>query len=85
MRHFGFKLEGTTASRVVYHFPEAKQLELRHVGVQGTIFAPLAKLTFEEGVVHGDVNVCALVGNGQVNVQTFEGCLPTPCQGPCGG
>ena len=78
LKHFGFELHGLSADRVIYNFHEATTLTLLHVGIQGTVLAPFATVSFENGAAHGGLFVAALKGNGQINVKPFNGCIDLP-------
>jgi choice-of-anchor A domain-containing protein len=76
LHQFGFDLGGASADHILFHFPQATRLSLNHVGIQGSVFAPLADVDFTEGVIHGQLIAHSLKGNGQMNLPLFASCLP---------
>lgn len=78
MQYFGFTLDGATAERIVWNFPQATSLTMQGVGVQGSVLAPRAAVQFNNGVIHGTLVASSLQGNGQSNRVSFTGCLPSP-------
>jgi choice-of-anchor A domain-containing protein len=78
MQYFGFTLDGATAERIVWNFPQATSLTMQGVGVQGSVLAPRAAVQFNNGVIHGSLVASSLQGNGQSNRVSFTGCLPSP-------
>lgn len=87
LRGIGFDLRGVERQRLLLHFPAATALRLENVGVQGTILAPRAAITFDNGVIDGQLIGASLSGTGQANYVPFVGCLSsasggTPAPGP---
>ncbi|HEY0780912.1 MAG TPA: choice-of-anchor A family protein, partial [Thermoanaerobaculia bacterium] len=76
MQNFGFQLTGVAAPSVVFNFFQATALSLSGIGVPGTVVAPLAAVTFNNGNVNGTLIGASLTGGGQTNLQSFTGCLP---------
>ena len=81
MTNMGIGLGGTDRGHVLYNFPDATSLTLSGIGVDGSILAPRADLSFPNGVITGTLVVASLNGPGQVNPAPFTGCLP-PVGGP---
>jgi len=80
MANMGISLGGTDRSHVLYNFSDATSLTLSGIGVDGSILAPHADLSFPNGVITGTLAVASLNGPGQANSAPFTGCLP-----PAGG
>ncbi len=81
MTNMGIGLGGTDRGHVLYNFPDATSLTLSGIGVDGSILAPRADLSFPNGVITGTLVVASLSGPGQANPAPFTGCLP-PAGGP---
>ena len=82
MANMGIGLGGTDRGHVLYNFPDATSLMLSGIGVDGSILAPRADLSFPNGVITGMLVVASLNGPGQVNPAPFTGCLPSVCGPP---
>ncbi|MDX1931068.1 MAG: choice-of-anchor A family protein [Capsulimonadales bacterium] len=78
MRNFGFTLlGGADRTRILYNFPETTTLTFSGIGIQGSVLAPRAALTFSNGVLNGTLICKSLTGPGQMNLATFTGDLTT--------
>ncbi len=77
MANMGIGLDGTDRGHVLYNFADATSLTLSGIGVDGSILAPRADLSFPNGVITGTLVVASLNGPGQVNPAPFTGCLPS--------
>jgi len=77
MENFGFFLNGVAREQVLYNFYEANTLTLQGVGIEGSILAPYADISFTSGVIRGHLIGQSLTGGGQSNYNPFDGCLPT--------
>lgn len=80
MANMGIGLGGADRGQVLYNFSDATSLILSGIGVDGSILAPRADLSFPDGVITGTLAVASLNGPGQANPAPFTGCLP-----PAGG
>jgi len=76
MKNFGFSINGIARERVIFNFASASSLHLEGIGVQGTILAPAADISFQSGQSNGNLIGKSLTGNGQINYAPFLGCLP---------
>lgn len=76
MRNMGFALSGTDATHTLFNFPHATALLLDGVGVEGSVLAPGAAVTFTNGSITGTLVGASLTGSGQASLAPFEGCLP---------
>ncbi len=72
----GFDLGEADAGHVLYTFADATDLTLSGVGVEGSILAPRASVSFTSGVITGTLVAGTLNGPGQANLAPFTGCLP---------
>ena len=82
--NFDMKLIGITHGRVIVNVPDATTLKVSKIGVEGTLLAPKALLTFD-GLITGQVFVKGVTGGGQINLAPFSGCPfdePTPPPAP---
>ncbi len=85
LRNFGFTPRGVDRTRVLLNFPTATTLALESVGVEGSILAPQAVVTFDQGGIKGQLIAASISGTGQAVQAPFAGCLPAastvaPCQ-----
>ncbi|MCA9518239.1 MAG: choice-of-anchor A family protein [Myxococcales bacterium] len=84
------RLEGVRPEHVLFNFYEARTVDLLRFRSQGTLFAPAATVTLENGEMLGSVvakNLDGVGGNGQPRAFSFERgtvscptgeCLPLP-------
>lgn len=82
LSHAGFSIDPGLAARTLFYFADARKLKLQNVGIRGSIFAPLADLSFDDGVVFGNVYVRDFRGTGQINQTETEGCFAVPVAPP---
>lgn len=61
---------GITASNILWNFVEATSLKLSSVGWLGTILAPRAAVTFDNGQLTGSLIAASLKGTGTINVDS---------------
>jgi len=79
IQNFGFALNGgVNRDHVAFHFPNTQELTIFGIGVQGTIFAPIANINFNNASIDGIMIGANLSGNGEVHHVGFTGCLPLP-------
>lgn len=81
MRNMGITLSGADAGHTLFNFPQATALLLDGVGIEGSILAPGAAITFGNGSITGTLVSASLMGSGQANDAPFVGCLPTVATG----
>ncbi len=77
LQNFGFNISGTNTQNILYNFYEATNLTASGIGIEGSILAPLANFTFNNGHVDGNVVVASLTGNGESHNYLFQGNLPS--------
>jgi choice-of-anchor A domain-containing protein len=75
LHDFGFDPGNATPGKTLFFFPQATSLSLTHIGVPGTVFAPLADVVFTSGAIHGQLIAHSLTGDGQLNLPLFGSCL----------
>jgi choice-of-anchor A domain-containing protein len=81
LENLDLQLTGIQVGRVLLNFFEAQTLRVtasgsKELGIGATLLAPLASVTFWNGLVTGGLYVGSLCGDGQVNPGHFVGWLP---------
>ncbi|MDR3738396.1 MAG: choice-of-anchor A family protein [Terracidiphilus sp.] len=67
MQNFQFTLSGgVDVSHVLLNFPQTTALAIQSISVQGTVLAPYAALSFNNGNTHGGLFVDSVSGTGEV-------------------
>jgi choice-of-anchor A domain-containing protein len=77
MENFGFFLNGVNRQHVVYNFYQATTLTLSSIGVEGSILAPRANVSFTTGSLWGQLIGNSFAGAGELDDAMFTGCVPT--------
>lgn len=72
----------TSMQKVLYNFVDATSLNIHSIGVKGSILAPKANVTFQNGNIDGQLIAGSLEGNGEAHQYAFEGDLPSSLQVP---
>jgi len=67
----GVSLDGFSHYNVLYNFYQSTSMNIQNVGVQGSILAPLARVTGGSGQINGEVVVGNWASNVQVNANSF--------------
>jgi choice-of-anchor A domain-containing protein len=62
-------------ARVLFNFPQAIELTLAGISVEGSVLAPLAAINKPQGVIWGSVVAQSWNGDMQINLSAFAGCL----------
>lgn len=75
-QNFGFTLNGVTANNVLFNFVNAGSLSISSVGIQGSILAPTASVSFVNGNINGTMVAANLTGNGEFH--NFPSAAPVP-------
>ena len=78
MHNFGFFPGATKAGHVLFNMPQATSLEVRAIGVYGSLLAPYADLVFENGAWDGSIVARSLDGGGEPHWVPFKGKIPCP-------
>jgi choice-of-anchor A domain-containing protein len=71
----GYHVNGTSEQDVVFNFSSATTLS-GSGGFYGSVLAPLANFTFNNGEIYGNVVVNSMSGSGQTEYAPFEGNPP---------
>ncbi len=69
-------------NRVLFNFPDAVDLHMSGVAVQGSVLAPFADVVAPTGVIHGTLIAESFEGGFQQNHVPFTGDLPGEDPGP---
>jgi choice-of-anchor A domain-containing protein len=72
VQNLGLHLRGVDCARLLWNFYEAEELTISGVGLQGSILAPDAALSFNNGQIRGTVIAQSMTGNGQFNLCPSE-------------
>ncbi len=78
MKNFETWLNGVNKQYVLYNFYAATSLLVEGIGVKGTILAPKANVTFNNGQIDGSLIGATLAETGETHHYLFNGCLPVP-------
>ncbi|MBI5650664.1 MAG: choice-of-anchor A family protein, partial [Chloroflexi bacterium] len=78
----GISIKGTSREFVIYNFYQATTLTLASVGIEGTVLAPRANISFNSGDVEGQLIGASLNGSGTFKHEPFSGCLPEVASAP---
>lgn len=65
-------------AHVLYNFHEATELILNGVGPNGSMLAPYAAVSFDNGQLNGTLVAASFDGSGQLNHRPYEGCIEEP-------
>ncbi|MEM9554297.1 MAG: choice-of-anchor A family protein [Acidobacteriota bacterium] len=76
IQNFGISLDGATNGTVLWNLHEADSLQMSGIGMLGSVLAPAAVVTFNNGQLNGTLVGAELTGGGQLNHHPFAGCLP---------
>jgi choice-of-anchor A domain-containing protein len=77
MQSFGTTLSGVDSQHIVYNFHRATSLTIKSLAVQGTVWAPLADVSFSSGNVSGTLLAKSFKGSsGSFRMAPFAGPLP---------
>ena len=87
MKNFGFSnnLQNGLRQKVLFNFYEATNIDFQNIGFEGSILAPLARLTTTYGQVDGNVIVASSEGTGEYHNYLFQGSLPNVPSSSGGG
>ncbi|KUP24500.1 choice-of-anchor A family protein [Paenibacillus sp. DMB5] len=69
----GNGLTGVSQNKVLYNFPQATALRLESIGVMGTVLAPNAAITFNNGQINGSMIGASLEGSGEFHHKPYTG------------
>ena len=71
----GYNLNGISSQNVIFNFDNATTLS-GSGGFNGSILAPYANFTFNNGQINGNVIVESMSGSGETHDVSFDGSLP---------
>jgi choice-of-anchor A domain-containing protein len=75
MTNMGFSYTGVEREYVLFNMPDAQNVTLNGIGVQGSILAPRADLDFSNGNIDGQLVVNNFIGGtGESHPHYFVGC-----------
>ena len=75
----GYSLTGGIANtNVLLNFWQATSLNMSGIGIQGTVFAPQANVSFNNGQLNGQLIASSFTGSGEMHIATFGGTVPVP-------
>ena len=88
MQNFGFFLNGVTAGDILFNFADATSLQASGIGIKGSVLAPNAAVTFNNGHMDGQMIASTLQGSGEFHNFLYTGQLavvPVPAAAWTGG
>jgi choice-of-anchor A domain-containing protein len=77
-QNMGFSFSGIDAAHVLFNFQDATSLTLGGIGFLGSILAPKADVTFNNGNMTGTMIAKSVLGGGEFHLATFQGNLLDP-------
>ncbi|MCF8395565.1 MAG: choice-of-anchor A family protein, partial [Melioribacteraceae bacterium] len=72
----GLTVTGASIQSVIYNFPNAADMSIHGIDIQGTVLAPFASIEFTAGVINGQMIAKNVYGQGQMNNKLFLGNIP---------
>lgn len=75
LSNLGISLSGVVQTMVLYNFYEATSLSISGVSVLGTILAPDAAVSFNNGNINGTLIAGTFSGNGELHNYLYQGTL----------
>ncbi|MEZ6140281.1 MAG: choice-of-anchor A family protein [Zavarzinella sp.] len=78
MSNFGMFLNGTSQAQVLFNMANAKTITMSGIAIQGSILAPKAAISFNNGHINGTLIGCSFCGNGELHYVKPQLCLPPP-------
>jgi len=78
MSNMGFLMANANASRTLFTMCDADALTLSGVGVMGSILAPGAAVSFDNGQLNGTLVAASMTGTGESHHVPFVGCVAQP-------
>jgi choice-of-anchor A domain-containing protein len=77
-QNLGLHLRGVDCAHLLWNFYEADTLSISGVGLMGSVLAPDAALSFNNGQIKGTVIAESMTGNGQFNLCPSEISITIP-------
>jgi choice-of-anchor A domain-containing protein len=75
MQNGSFTLVGVDSSHTLYNFDTASSLVIKNVGVKGSVLAPWAAVSFNNGHIDGTLIAASLSGTGESHEYLFDGTI----------
>lgn len=72
IQNLGLHLKGVDCSQILWNFPDATEVNLSGVGLEGSFLAPNANFNFNNGQIEGTVIADSFNGNGELHICTSE-------------
>ncbi len=82
MQNFGFLYSGVAREQVLFNMLDATSLTMQGISIEGSILAPWANTTFNNGQMNGQLITVNLQGGGELHHHPFTGTLPPPGGNP---
>lgn len=76
LQNFSMNVNGTDGSHVLFNLYQATDVTLQGVGFQGSILAPQAHITFNNGSLSGTLVADSFTGQGQFNLSPIRINIP---------
>jgi len=71
----GMSFFGAVGSKTIFNFYEAKSLTFSGVAIEGTVLAPKAAISANNGELKGQIFALSWIGDLQVENFLFSGCI----------
>ncbi len=68
IKNLGLRLVGADCDRLVWNFPDATEVNVSGVGLEGSFLAPHAQFNFNNGQIEGTVIADSFAGNGELHL-----------------
>jgi choice-of-anchor A domain-containing protein len=77
LQDFGIDVSGVSKQNILFNFVNATQLSSSGVTIQGSVLAPLASYSFNNGNLEGTLIANSVAGTGEFHNYLFQGDLPS--------
>lgn len=77
----GIVLNGFNPARILWNFFNTESLVMNSIQIEGSVLAPLANVSFNNGNLVGAIFARSYSGNGEIHIASWIP-LPVPCE-PC--
>lgn len=68
IKDLGLLLKGAASERILWNFPDATEVNVSGVGLEGSFLAPNAQFNFNNGQIKGTVIADTFAGNGELHL-----------------
>lgn len=79
LQYFGIQLNGSPASKVLFNFNQAENIRINGIGIEGSVLAPKAKVSFDNGNINGTLVAESFCGYGELRNVPPNLCVDAPC------